>query len=326
MNNNSKSNYNSKIDPAFSELIKEYLKILTSCCLPANEGYLVPLDHTLDVFARRGYPALGNEYEDITELSKNIKTSFSESGSIKNLSKITRNSPFSFEKELFEPLESLPNGESKCYYASKFAKFQSENINKYFKGMPQDQLIEEIKELYCDWKSLLFHIAIHDLRNERTTRSHKPVKLRKSIEFKFCKNFMASVNDTISMLVNKKHMATLVEEAKKGEDEALFKAVRVDKTLLDAKWVRRKIRIAQYTGEHIFFKQLGDAIKKPPLEHDMEHTQSFLVLAYFWKLGLCRLTNPELMELLLSSGVRVQDDPSTFRKFVDRLKREGVLA
>jgi hypothetical protein len=322
-----KNTWKSKIDPAFDEYLKQYLNILRSCNLPSNKGYIIPVDRALNVFEQRGYPALDKEYDQIIELGENIKSDLLSLGGIKNISKITRNSHVDFKKELLDPLEYFPEGESKRYYARKFAKFMTAaSIKEYFKGMSQEKLIDEIKELIRDVQSMYFNIAMSDSKSHTTTKTHKAGKIRKSVEFRIYKDFMASINNTISMLVNKKTITTLIDEAKKGNDKALYRAIRVDKTLLDAKWIRKRIRVAQYLGEYKFFEQLGDAIKKSPLEHDMEHTQSFLVLAFFWRMGLYRLTNSELMELLTSVGIKIQDDPLTFRKFVGRLKKGGVLS
>lgn len=111
----------------------------------------------------------------------------------------------------------------------------------------------------------------------------------------------------------------LLEEAEKGNDESLFKAIQIDETLFDLDWVRKRIRKAFYAGDSSFFKKLGTVIEKTSLENDIEYTKLNNILISFWELGLCKLNNQEQWELLKSCGITVQTDPETFRKYVNRL-------
>jgi hypothetical protein len=64
---------------------------------------------------------------------------------------------------------------------------------------------------------------------------------------------------------------------------------------------------------------MAKAIMKPPLENTKIYGQAAIVLLLFWRLGLYRLTNNELRALLKEAGIKTQEDPELFRKFVSRL-------
>lgn len=136
---------------------------------------------------------------------------------------------------------------------------------------------------------------------------------------------MFQVLNLASVLTNKKSLINLVKDAENGNDDSLFKALQIDKAVFDLGWVRKRVRKAQYEGDASFFERLGDAMKKAPFQHDVEYGELRLVLAAFWGMGLCRLTNTELMGVLEAGGMRLQDDLETFGQFIRRLKKDGVL-
>lgn len=96
-----------------------------------------------------------------------------------------------------------------------------------------------------------------------------------------------------------------------------IKAIHLDKTLFDVDWVRERIGKAFYSGDSTFFKQLGRAIEKPPIPANIEYGDLILTLVKFWLIGLCRLKIKELMRLLKASGLIINVDVETFRKYID---------
>ena len=135
---------------------------------------------------------------------------------------------------------------------------------------------------------------------------------------------MQQIYDAISITTYRKPLRELIEEAR-NNDESLYKAIHLDKTLFEVDWVRKRIRKAFYSGDSTFFKQLGRAIKKPPIPGKVMYVEAIVILASLWFPGLCRLENSELMELLKTSGVMIPEDPEAFRKFIDRLKDDHVI-
>jgi hypothetical protein len=130
------------------------------------------------------------------------------------------------------------------------------------------------------------------------------------------------VGNAISMLINQKGLQELYSEAKAGDDDSLYKLFKIDKTLFDREWVRRRIRKAMYSGDGEFFKSLSESIKVDPLNNRKTRIIEYLVLAYFWDFGLYRLTIPETMDLFERSGIYMtNNDEIKFRKFHDRFKK-----
>ena len=56
------------------------------------------------------------------------------------------------------------------------------------------------------------------------------------------------------------HPEILLKRIREGDDKALFNFVKVDKTIVSHKYARRRIRMAQITGDHGFLQRLGKAI------------------------------------------------------------------
>jgi hypothetical protein len=116
----------------------------------------------------------------------------------------------------------------------------------------------------------------------------------------------------------------LVNEAKHN-DESLFNAIHLDKTLFDKDWVRKRINKAFYSGDSRFFNELARVIKKPPISAKIDRGELITILSTLWPFGLYRLDNNELMDILRTSGVPIQKDKESFRRFVDNLKEENIL-
>jgi hypothetical protein len=317
---------NINIDPAFPELIKAYLAYLKFAQLPAHEGYICPPDISLEVLERNGYPALDKQYEknpmDALKGLKEIKRLVASN----SMGIIARDITKNIQKSGFEMLEALQEGESKSYYTKKFRPFRSEKETRQFiKGMSADEIMDFVKELASDMTSLYLHLVTITFPLHQNAENRKKAKADKINVLLLVKVNLASIYSMVAQLVFKTTMQKLIEDGKKGDDDALFKAIRVDKTLFNSEWVRKRIIVAQYKGQVAFFNQLGDAIKKTPLQNDQEYMELLLVLVQFWKMGLYRLSNKDLIAVLESAGVTIQDNAETFRTYVDRLKNEGIL-
>ena len=128
-----------------------------------------------------------------------------------------------------------------------------------------------------------------------------------------------SVNNTISLLVFGRNIFDLIKEAKNGDPKYFFKALQIDRSIIESPWAIKMIRKAQMSGDESFFKKMAKAIAKEPFKHDKEFSRAIMILLLFWHFGLDKLTNIERIELLKGCGIRVQEDPEVFRKFVNRL-------
>lgn len=129
---------------------------------------------------------------------------------------------------------------------------------------------------------------------------------------------LAAIYDTFSQIAYQITSADLLRQIDSGVDEAIFKAVTVDKTLLLNDAVKRRIIKAQLSGDTAFFRKLGNAIARAPLERTAEHFMAYSVLKTFWPILGTQLKYEEIYYLLLDSGLRPPDFPDAFYKFIKR--------
>ncbi len=220
-------------------------------------------------------------------------------------------------------IQALPNKESKEYYRTYFSFFETEEkLKSYFNRMPGIDLNRGLFDIGMNIITLMIQIMCKGYLDAENDES---VKRKRLDRLNLIKIGLSEVFNTVSSITHKKSLDELLEEAEKGNDESLFQAIQIDKTLFDLDWLRKRIRKAFYAGDSSFFKKLGMAIEKMPLENDIEYTKLNSVLISFWGLGLCKLNNQELWELLKSCGIIVQDDPESFRKHVNRLVENKTI-
>ncbi len=310
-----------KIDPAFDELIKVYLDFIDKSHINLNTGYLSLDDDSLNILKEKGYPSFHKkikfDYEYNKKLTKDI-IKLRASNDIEYMSKFFTAKKFEQKKSyLFKMIQALPNKESKEYYRTFFSFFETEEKRKsYFDRRPE---IDRKRCVYDSNMNILTLVKQVMFKGYWDTENDASIKRKRLDRLNLIKICLSEVFNTVSSITHKKSLDELLEEAEKGSDESLFKAIQIDKTLFDLDWLRKRIRKAFYTGDSSFFKKLGTAIEKTSLENDIEYTKLNSVLISFWKLGLCKLNNQELWELLKSCGIIVQEDPETFRKHVNRL-------
>jgi len=326
-----KNSWQQKIDPAFDELIQVYRLFLKDCRLPTNTGYISLAGDTLKIMEHEGYPSLTGDSAPHEENTAAIV----ELGADKDVLLISAFlTQFKGKKTLPEIISLMQhprqmayglNKKSKEYYLKRFAPLSSEEEAKsYFMKNTEDEFMVWFKGLTADFGALFLHVGFKSILASRHNEQCdlKDLNINK---LNFTKTALAYMYNTISELTHKKPIKKLLDEAQDGDDKALFKAIQINKMILDLEWVRQRIRKAMLSGDSGFFNKLGNAIKKVPIDHDMEYGELLLVLTFLWPFGLYRLDNKELISLLEAGGLKVQDDTETFRKFVTRLKRTGVL-
>ncbi len=322
----SESSWKQKIDPAFDKMIREYVDFLHEMHLPSNQGYIVMelKERSFTDLERESFRMMAPLYEkDNTEEAATIlnlmlgKTL--SKGNLKKVRKEMKN-PQSFINMIL----SLARGcekESRDYYLDSFSVFTSQKNCEAMLKFDDKGKAKVDKKLFSDILALVWHnglIGGGDSMKQRQDRFDVVMKAfnRKQL----FRNIFFFVTDTISLITNKKSIRQLYHESKKGNDESLFKLIKVDKTLFDHEWLRMRIRRAMHSGDSRFFGELADAIKAAPLDTRLSNLEISLVLLNFWNAGLYRLTVPELMDLLKASGVGIPHDEVSFRKIKDRIR------
>lgn len=124
--------------------------------------------------------------------------------------------------------------------------------------------------------------------------------------------------DIISQITYRKSLKTLYKEAKTGDQQSLFKLLRLDKTLFDHEWVRELMRKEMHAGNIDFFKKIGNAIKCDPPVGKLRQGKLKFILRTYWQLGLDQLSIPELVELLEDCGLELKPALGTLDQLVRR--------
>lgn len=316
-----------KIDPAFDEIIKIYIDFIDMSHINVNSGYLCLDDDSLNFLKKEGYPSFHKkikfDYEYNKKLTKDI-IKLGASNDIEYILKFFTAKKFEQKKSyLFKMINALPNKESKEYYRTFFDFFETEEkLESYFDRRPERDRKRCEYDVGMNFLTLVNQVMY---KGYWDTENDESIKRKRLDRLNLIKISLSRVFNTVSSITHKKSLYELLAEAEKGNDESLFKAIQIDKTLFDLDWLRKRIRKAFYAGDSSFFKKLGMAIEKTPLENDIEYTKLNSVLISFWGLGLCKLNNQELWELLKSCGIIVQDDPESFRKHVNRLKENKII-
>ncbi len=336
-----------KIDPAFDELIKVYLDFIKNTCICTGDKrkrYLTYDDESLKVLASKRYPPLSKEFKTSPRNLKKVTNDTIAIGAshdfvlifdyFKNLEKLLNENNKKYPKRenqnkyldaikstIMKMIQGLYWEDSRNYYRKRLEiYFSPEKAKVFVEGKTQKELIRDYFGIGTDILCLMFQTGFRGYWDPLREDS-KDKKINKA---NLIHIGMQLLYNTLSIMTYKKTLDELIEEAR-DNDESLYKAIHLDKTLFEVDWVRKRIRKAFYSGDSTFFKQLGYAIKKPPIPAKLMYGEAIVILASLWFLGLYRLDNSELMELLKTSGVMIQEDPETFRKFIDRLKNDNVI-
>jgi hypothetical protein len=324
----SKQSWKQKLDPAFDKIIKFYLFFLETLNLPSNEGYLTMQlpDKYLRKLEIEGFPSIASIYEHDKDEDVNFDfiSMFDDSiskGDFKKLTIEMKKDENLFYEALYFAVEELPEKDSREYYQKTFEAFRSSGVGKIESGSLSDKKRNKLlKQFHSDRQSLQWHGLMQAIEHLKANIDSGRKRIQKKFkeEPKVLRRSIFYIWNTISLLVHKKNLKLLFKDARKGDDESLFKLIQIDKTLFDHEWLRTRIRKASFFGDWKFFDNLSKAIKTDPLANRKVHGDIFLLLINFWTVGLYRLTIPELMQLFQDSGIRMMYDEVNFRKFVDR--------
>jgi hypothetical protein len=179
-----------------------------------------------------------------------------------------------------------------------------------FKRFYENKNNTEFGSQYVE-KALAFRKANPDLLEN----SEKQKQFREKIPPELSLWLTFQVLNIACMKGDKKSLYSLYEEARSGKKpKSLLKILRYDKTLFDHEWVREKIFKEALVGNHIFFDELGDAIKREPKKSRHEIGWRFMLI-YFWQIVFNKLEEDEQMEVLQEIGLKIPDR-AKYRKII----------
>lgn len=341
------NSWKEKIDPAFDELIKVYLDFINNICICTSDKkkrYLTLDDESLKVLERKRYPPLLKEFKPnpknlkkltndiitigaspdimhILDYFKNMAKLFSKNEKKKSKRENKNKYLDALKSNIMSVIKGLSREDSRNYYKKRLEIcFSPEAAKAFVEGKTQKEMTKDYFEIGTDIFCLMYQTGVKGYLDAQGER-YKGNKINK---LNLIHIGMQKIYDAISITTYRKPLRELIKEAR-NSDESLYKAIHLDKTLFEVDWVRKRIRKAFYAGDSTFFKQLGRAIKKPPIPGKVMYVDAIVILASLWFLGLYRLEISELMELLEASGAMISEDPESFRKFIDRLKDDNVI-
>lgn len=102
-----------------------------------------------------------------------------------------------------------------------------------------------------------------------------------------------------SIMVYRKSLSTLIEEAVSGSDKALFDAIRIDRSIVNCEVAKHRISYAEMTGDKKFFQHLNKAIKGPDRKHwvSLEHMKFMMYVLV--EAGVDKAKNKDLEDLFV---------------------------
>ena len=122
-----------------------------------------------------------------------------------------------------------------------------------------------------------------------------------------------------------KHPSDLLREIRDGNDKALFDFAKVDKAIIAHRYVEKRIRIAQVSGDSEFFRKLGNALRWDPRKRPLKvHKRNFL-LKFIAIYATEHLTMEEVCDILDKVCGIYELDVETVRKAWDRAGLNKLL-
>jgi hypothetical protein len=115
----------------------------------------------------------------------------------------------------------------------------------------------------------------------------------------------------LSVLLFQRSLSGLVQEVRESDSmEALFNAVRVDRTAMTCPTIADKIARAQMRDDKYFFQRLRNALKGPTQKHWMAYCDLRYSLFALRELGFKSLSDAQLEKLLVHTLKVYPDTPS----------------
>lgn len=218
-----------KIDPAFDQVIRDYLFMLEDIKMFRNTGWLVLKDEYVQKWEKSGSKGWYLEYEkqlkEINGLSKRLsRVCIPKKIDKKELTRIRGK----IRKDIFGKLKYLP-AESQRYYQEKFRPFYSESPAD---SLPPNISKEDWAQVILDYYATHASLDAHNLAIE-TLKADEPTDKEIMRMYKF---MFFSMYNTISMLVSGKYIFDLIREAKDGNQRSFLKALQIDRSILESNW------------------------------------------------------------------------------------------
>jgi hypothetical protein len=117
----------------------------------------------------------------------------------------------------------------------------------------------------------------------------------------------------LSIMIYKRSLSSLIAEAREGNDDALFNAIRLDRSVLSCPTAAMRISKAELLEEKPFFLRLRSALKGPSKKHWEGYRDLRYSLFVLRELGFDQFSDAQL-EYLLVDVLKVYPDNYGARK------------
>lgn len=164
---------------------------------------------------------------------------------------------------------------------SELAAVPEEEQQKECEGIIQeiiDTPSEYFDDLLGDWPETAEEIEKARIAFESLDSDSKKIETEKT-QF-LLMHFLLSTHNLFSVMTNGESMVSLVPKAVQGDDESFFKAVKVDRSLIDHHpYFVERIKQAKLSGEKDFIRELTKYQAKPNLVGQIKLPGLYVIFA-----------------------------------------------
>ena len=115
--------------------------------------------------------------------------------------------------------------------------------------------------------------------------------------------FLTSLFNGLANMVHGQSLCQLVSAAQGGNDDALCKAIQIDRTILFLPFVKDRLIKAQFSNDEAFLNNLAYRLKQPILKTKLRYRTLWLTFALLEDEGLLSLPHEQLLDVCEAIGV-----------------------
>jgi len=231
-----------------------------------------------------------------------------------DLFNLNENENFVFNSELFKSFEKLDFPNWNQYYP----------INNDLKDSPLSLINNLEKEFPMDFgdeeKILNESPIVSEIRklsSKEQLENEEPYLNKKQANLILA--CYANLNFLLCSALFGESPSELFKKAANGDQISILKLIQLDKSLIESDWSMREIKKAQLSGDKDYFKKLSKVIIKNSFKPIKKNVKLSLVLVYGWELGLNKLSNEEILDLVIELGIYEGHDADTLYREIKRL-------
>jgi hypothetical protein len=152
-------------------------------------------------------------------------------------------------------------------------------------------------------------------------------RLKETVEYllahmiPFRLQMFVGINQVISLIKFHEQLQGLMERARKADDDAMFKLVKLDKSFLAFEPIAQRIRVATLQHDTWFFYHLARAIDTDYYKQNLSKYKDDLAIYLFWYMWFYKTTISVFDEFLNDLGL---ESHGTLQSFKKRLYRLGL--